>query len=401
MNWQRKRTGAGVVNQLIRSGWLLAIAVTMGVGPARAQARPLPFDSGWELKGPGIRVASYMGKQALQLRTGTALRPDVRLRDGTIDLHMAASGRRSFAFVHFRMQSSAEHEEIYFRPHKSELPDAIQYAPVWKGESYWQFYHGPGGTAAVELPRDTWIPVRIVLSGSRAAVFVGDTITPDMIVPRLAREAALGSLGLGAFLPQGFAAESEWPVSFADVVVRPGYVPYDFSGTPAAAAAARGTIMRWQLSRAFVTGDDPITVLPDSIAAGSGWTRAEADPEGRVLVLQHRARPDPDRRSAVLGRVALASPRDTLLPIQLAFSDEVTVFLNGRPLFYGDDRYRPDNPRQDGVVSFQQATVYLPLKAGRNDLVLAVADEFGGWGFGARLAGDAGVTVIAEAATAP
>ncbi|MGE3524553.1 MAG: hypothetical protein AB7I33_01380 [Gemmatimonadales bacterium] len=381
---------------------MLFLALVAGGRQAGAQARALPFDRGWELKGPGIRVASYMGRQALQLRTGTALRPDVRLRDGTIDLQMAASGRRSFAFVHFRMQSSAEHEEIYFRPHKAELPDAVQYAPVWRGESYWQFFHGPGGTAAVELPRDTWVPVRIVLSGSRAAVFVGDTVTPDMIVPRLAREAAEGSLGLGAFLPQGFAGESEWPVSFADVVVRPGYVPFDLSGAPAATTAAPGTIMRWQLSRAFVTGDDPIAVLPDSIAAGPGWTRTEADPEGRVLVLRHRARPDPDRRSAVLGRVVLASPRDTQLPIQLAFSDEVTVFLNGRPLFYGDDRYRPDSPRQDGVVSFRQATVYLPLRAGRNELVLAVADEFGGWGFGARLAGDAGVTVMAEApATAP
>ena len=37
--------------------------------------------------------------------------------------------RRSFVYVTFRMEDEQEYEELYLRPHKSGLPDAVQYAP--------------------------------------------------------------------------------------------------------------------------------------------------------------------------------------------------------------------------------------------------------------------------------
>jgi hypothetical protein len=72
--------------------------------------------------------------------------------------------------------------------------------------------------------------------------------------------------------------------------------------------------------------------------------------------------------------------------MSLGYSDEVTVFLNGRPLFTGRSayRYRRD-PGFPGIMDVEDDGVYLELKRGRNELVLGVAEYFGGWGFICRL----------------
>lgn len=357
-------------------------------------ARVLPLDTGWESTGE-VRLEPYLGKPAMRFRTGRAVRRDVVFEDGTIDALVAVSGRRSFAYVQFRMQGDEEHEEFYLRPHKSSLPDSLQYAPVFKGESYWQFFHGPGGTAAVEIPRDRWVPLRVVVSGGKAALFVDDLTTPRLVVPRLGRDTAKGYLALRSFVPKGGAPDGELPVSFAEVSVRPGFVPYDFSKVTAPPVPS-GTIERWAVSRSFTPAPGPVRAPLADVIGGGGFTTLSADATGRLLLFRDRARPKAQDRVAVFARVVLEAPDDGIRRLNLAFSDEVTVFVNGQPLFSGDATYRFDNPRQEGVVSLSQATVYLPLRKGRNELLLAVADVFGGWGFAGQLEGDEGVKVTAE-----
>ena len=79
----------------------------------------------------------------------------------------------------------------------------------------------------------------------------------------------------------------------------------------------------------------------------------------------------------------------------LGFSDVATVFLNGRPLFRSDAHYSYDNPRQEGLIHYGQATVYLPLEKGDNDLAVLVSDDFGGWGLMGRFPDTAGLEVTA------
>jgi hypothetical protein len=372
------------------------LLLTASTAAPALHAQSLPFDAGWQVSGDA-RVEPYQDRMAMRMRTGQATRRDVNFQDGTIDLHMAMSGRRTFGYVRFRQSSDAEYEEFYVRPQKSELADAIQYAPVFRGESYWQFFHGSGGTAAVELPRGRWIPVRIVLSGERAAFFVGDTVRPAMVVPRMARTAAAGFISLRSFLPAGSAPEGEYPMAFADVVVRPGYVPYDFAGAPEPASPPPGAITQWLVSPSFVPPDSAAEVIPDSIARRSGWTAIDAEPSGQLLLFRERARPVAGRRTAIMARVIVRADRAGRRALRLGYSDQVTVFLNGQPLASGDATYHADSPRQDGVVALSQATVYLPLRAGPNDLTLWLADTFGGWGFIAQMAGRAGLTITTPA----
>ena len=123
----------------------------------------------------------------------------MKLQDGTIEMDVQVTRRRSFVYITFRMQDDKEYEDFYMRPHKSGLPDALQYAPVHQGQSAWQLYHGPGATTAVEFQPGAWTRLRLVVQGSRAAVFLGAGDRPAMVA-RLAREPRAGYIALRAFL---------------------------------------------------------------------------------------------------------------------------------------------------------------------------------------------------------
>jgi len=354
------------MSKIVSAALLLLAAST-------ARAQSLDFAQGWEIAGQGSAVGPYLGQNALRLGTGNAYRRDVRLQDGTVELDFATTGRRSFFYAQFRMESDGEYEEIYLRPHKTGLGDALQYNPVYRGESNWQLYHGDGGTAAVDIPRSEWTHLKIVLRGERAAIFVGDVREPQLIVRKLARPAAPGYLALRSFVPGGSA---EPVTSFANVVVRPDASEFVFPEMDAEPAPPAGTVKEWFVSEAFVTPDGPIRELP----AAAGWRKLETDPSGLLVLLRHVSRPERGKRATVLAKQTFNSANEARVPLHLGYSDEVTVFLNGAPLFSADDSYSFDRPRREGLIGLDQATVFLPLSPGENELVLAVTDVFGGWG---------------------
>jgi hypothetical protein len=349
-------------------------------------------DSAWTYSpAAASRVTGHLGRRALVIGSGRAVRPDIRFADGTIEFDLAVTGGRAFAYLQFRMTSDTAYEEVYFRPHKNGLPDAVQYAPVHQGISAWQLHHGPGGTAPAEFERGGWTHVRIEVRGPSLAVFVGDVSSPQLVVPRMARAAAPGSLALRNFLPAGVDPRQH-ATGFANLVVKPGVVSWDFSKVASAPSDAPGTIMRWEVTPTFAPDSGPVRTLPARVMQGD-WRRVPADSRGLVSLAEHLPIPGGMRRWATLARLRLTAPDAKTVRLAFGFSDEVTVFLNGRPIMSGDQRYSFDNPRQEGVIGFHQATVYLPLVAGENELILAISDGFGGWGLMGRLEEAAGVRV--------
>jgi hypothetical protein len=389
----------------------LAILLLVAAGSARpgfAQAQPLPLtDGGWELKGPSVKLERYDGRDVLSVENGFAYRRDVRLQDGTVDFDVQITRRRSFVYLMFRMADDREYEDLYLRPHKSSLPDAIQYAPVYQGASAWQLYHGPGATAAVAFEPGAWTHVRLVLSGAQAALFVGDLGKPALVISRLARSAASGYLALRAFTPPG---SGSGPVArFANVSIQPGASPFDFSvgkrddapdqtapPAPASGLSPPGSVRAWSVSRAFaVPKDTAVPALPAPDLVGE-WKRVEAEPSGLVELHRHVKLPSPDsREAAALARVRVRAEAAGLRRLDLGFSDVATVFLNGRPLVRADAHYSYDNPRQEGLVHYGQASVFLPLEKGDNDLAVLVSDAFGGWGLMGRFPDTSGLEITA------
>ena len=96
---------------------------------------------------------------------------------------------------------------------------------------------------------------------------------------------------------------------------------------------------------------------------------------------------------ACVARVRVRATKAGPVPLDLGYSDRATVFVNGRPLYYGDQGYRFDAPRREGLIGYDQARVWLPLDAGENELAVLVSDGFGGWGLMARFADPAGLQI--------
>lgn len=367
---------------LLRLGWAGLLAAL--VAPASAELVPIDGD-GWTLSGDVARE-EYQGREALRIGTGKALQPGVSLTDGTIDVDVVLPDGRSFVYLLFRMADAENHEEIYLRPHKSHLPDALQYSAVFHGVSGWQLYHGPGATAAAELPRGEWVHLRLVVQGARAALFVGNSDLPALTMGRLARGGDGGFVGLRCFLPRG--TEASHGAFFANLDVSPGVVPYDLSTIEVTPAPA-DVVTSWEISRPVAAGDTPPEELPDDLAAQ--WRSVATEPSGVLNLDRHVERPS--RNALIYARLRLEAERTTLQKIELGASDIATVFLDGRPIVSTDASYRFDQPRRQGVLNLDR-TLFLPLERGPNEVVIAISDVFGGWGLIGRLRPLPGVRIL-------
>ena len=367
------------------------IALLLIPGALFAQALELK-DPGWKLNG-NVKAEPHLGREALRMGTGTAWYPAARFQDGTVEFDVAMTTRRSFVGVRFRAASEEVWEEFYLRAHKSGLPDAIQYAPAFAGaRSNWQLYHGPGETAFATFAPDMWMHVKVVVKGDRAAIFLNGSTTPSAVVPRLGHEAGEGFVGLWSFdasqPPQeGFSA------AISNFVVRPGVVDFTFPEVPAQTTPP-GLITSWRVSSSFAPPESgQVVELPRQIVAGE-WKSAASDPRGLVVLDRHASRPAGVRRISALAKVNLRAEKATNAKFNFGFSDDVSVFLNGRLLFSAVNGYNQNFPRREGLMTLDERTLYLPLRAGDNELILAVTEStIGGWGLMGQFPEQSGFTV--------
>ena len=139
-------------------------------------------------------------------------------------------------------------------------------------------------------------------------------------------------------------------------------------------------------------------MLPGGLVAERSWTELAAEPSG--LTDLARVNGIRDGRNTVLARTTLDAEREEVRVLELGFSDRAVVFLNGRALYRGDDTYRSRDYRFLGSIGYFD-TLFLPLVAGANDLVVAVSEDFGGWGIQARWVSDFSRTPGSPSGTTP
>lgn len=363
---------------------------------------PLTADA-WNAS-DSLRIETYLGRPSVYINRGVALARGVALRDGTIEYDWAASRRTSFLGASFHATSPDNSESVFFRPGSSGKSDAVQYGPALNTYGVaWQVYHGPGATAAADLQRERWTHVKMVIAGDTATIFLDGAQQPVLVVPQLAGVAGTGvgvwagNFGRGAY----FSNFTVTPLPNAVSRSRPPALP-------------RGTIASWELSPAV----DAESVSPNTLPKLSSftWQKVSPEPTGIVLINRYRVSPIAGvpvdslthevKVDSVMGgrvrgtkvvyaRTTLQSPRDETRRLQFTYSDGITVYLNGRPLYFG---MNPQGLRDNlGLMPSDGDAVFLPLKRGRNDLVVAVTEYSGGWAFSAKL--DSGTIAPVPAVT--
>lgn len=360
------------------------IAVLAITASAAQAAEPIPFDSPrWQISAEEHRIEEFQGRQSLVLRGGLALIPDADFTDGVIEYLCAFPEGRAFVGATWRVQDAANREEFYIRPHQSGNPDANQYTPVINGLSAWQLYYGEGYGAPITYRFDTWFPVKIVVSGDEAEVFINDLDTPALFIDDLKREAEPGAVGLA--VPDFGAAR------FADFRFERADKPKLVGRVERSRTARPGSVMQWRVSSPFAEQAlEGSLEVPGTLPGRFTWTSLACEATGlanlsRVAALNRGA-------NTVFATVTVRSEVRQVKTLSFGYSDRVRLYLNGRLLYVGDNGYRSRDYRYLGTIGYFDA-VTLPLEKGDNQLWLAVSESFGGWGVQAAFSDTDGLTL--------
>jgi hypothetical protein len=371
-----------------RAAATVAVILLTGAAPLGAQTA-VPLDSTrWILEGKA-EVTEYLGRRCLMLDGGAATVKDVEFRDGVIDMDVATPAARGFFGLQFRTDS-VNGEFVYLRQHKSGLPDAMQYTPVLNTGLNWQLYSGLGFTGAVVIPRDTWFHLRLEVAGAQARLYVADMERPALVVDDLKSGVRKGQVAL---------ADLIGATCFSNFEIR---ATPDAPWQPRPRPMAPGTLVKWSLSPAYDALQRNLErPLSRSEISAIEWQAVEAEPPGIVTIYRYREAPHPrvsfqgdftkrldpqPGMKVVYARTSISSDRDAVKKLYLGYSDDVSVFLNGRILYRGRSAQSFRDPGFLGIVDAENDAVYLPLRKGSNELLLAVSELGGGWGFVGRIA---------------
>jgi len=166
-------------------------------------------------------------------------------------------------------------------------------------------------------------------------------------------------------------------------------------------AVPPNTLTKWSISPSYDALARKLEQpLPASERDAIQWQAVEIEPPGLVLVNRYRESPHPHvtfqgdfstrlqpqpGTAMVYARTTIDSDRDQVKKLELGYSDEVSVFLNGQILYRGRSAQSFRDPAFLGIVNPENDAVYLPLKKGSNELILALSELGGGWGFITRL----------------
>jgi hypothetical protein len=381
------RTAGKRVAVHLASGALLLGAL------AYAQSSPtlsVPPDSPrWELQGQA-KATEYQGRKCLYLDGGAAVLKDLEMRDGVIDVDVATPAKRGFFGIQFRIaKDGANAEWVYLRQHKSGLPDAMQYTPVLNTGLNWQIYNGTGFTGAVDIPKDVWFHMRLEVVGAQAKLYVKDMDKPALVMNDLKSGVQKGLVALAALTGATYFSSFE--------VRETPAAPWERHPPP----MPPGTLTKWSLSPSYdALARNLERPLPPSELDAMQWQDVEAEPPGFVVIYRYREAPHPKVTFAtdfskrldpqpgmkvVYARTTIDSDRDQVKKLYIGYSDDVSVFLNGKILYRGRSAQNFRDPGFLGIVSPENDAIYLPLKKGRNELMLAVSELGGGWGFICRL----------------
>ena len=323
----------------------------------------------------------------IRLNSGNAVLKDIALSDGTIEFDVNTIGR-GMPGIAFRRQDENNFELLYLRPDANcpAFGACIQYAPQTHGVMLWDFF--PQYQTRAPLRENGWNHIKMVVSGKRMNIFVNDAPSPTMQVGRLEGDAMKGGLHL-----QG-------PATFANLVITPDAVE-GLSPEPARDPldGDRGLVRNWRLSTfsALPNGKDPL--YPDMPGASQKWQPITAERRGLVNISRVFGKPVPEPNRAVAWlKTTITSDRKQAIKADIGWTRELWVFVNGKLVYADKNLFEVEGARKfpDARCSLENGAINLPLEAGDNEVAVAIANNFYGWGLMLRLGDPEGVRLAAE-----
>ena len=365
---------------LILSGLIWA-----GAALAQTQEAPQTLSYGgktWRVDAQEARTETFLGREAIFLQGGRLWIDDADFGDGVIEFDAAYEEMQGFIGPMWRAESDERFEEIYFRSHLNNMPDAVQYTPVENGNSAWQIFSDGNAIAPVSQIFNGWNHVKVVVKGDKADLYFNSD-APALHVPDLKTDIASGRVGLRV---SGAVA-----VRFSNITFRPLRKGEDVVGTAKPAPELpEGLIERWSVSSVFPEAEtaDALT-LSSSAIEGLDWRTLAVETNGIANISRIASRL-PNRDSTVFVRLKINADKAQMKELRFGYSDRVRIYLNGKRIYSGDAGWKVRDYRFLGTVGFFDS-VGLDLREGENEVLAAVSETFGGWAWAGAMADQSGV----------
>jgi len=365
----------------------LAAALCLWLHGARASERvqiSITPDH-WTTIAGTVNFVEHMGKPSIELQagdfrrgipTGVAMLKDFQFANGTIEYEVSTDAGMGAA-VMFHAADKENFEMFYLRPRPNcqEAPDCVQYAPQTHGALLWDVFPQYQGPAPLHAGQ--WNHVRLVISGKRMNIYVNGATQPTLKISRLEGDTDQGGLMLAG------------PGFFADFTVQPDEVeglPAD--PEPDETASDDRYVRHWQISAFSKLAENQAPVYADLPDASAKWVPIEAERGGLIDVSRVYGLPFPRlQRALVWLKTTIHSSSEQQKHASFGWLREAFVFVNDQLVYADKNLYQPPAARKapDGRLSLENGSLMLPLKAGDNELAVALVDNFYGWGLKMRL----------------
>jgi hypothetical protein len=345
------------------------------------EIKPAMKAEDWSITGKA-EFLTYKGIPALKIEsvndTDQVVLRNVIFENGTIEYDIEAYSSSS---IYFRRNGYREQEIFYLRKRFNQPlnNDCIQYCPVIDGVNMWDVFDQFQAPALIK-PKE-WNHIKLVISGFQMRVYVNDMSKPTLEIPRLEGSQKTGSI----------AFDGNCVIS--NIVIKPnqteGLATYE--GTDLTNHDAN-YLRKWLISKpiALPNGTEPyFKNLPES---NIFELKIEAERYGLINLTRQFG--ENKQREMVWLKIKFNSETAQQKLLSLGFSEEIWVFVNQKNSYTDKNLYRLTNVRKypDGRLSIQNTTIPIQLQKGENEILIAVANDFYGWGLVARLLDLEGIT---------
>lgn len=374
-----------IIILLITVPFVALTAVAQKQPKKASQELSIPMDAAhWKYDTSGVVFTMEKNVKAIRIKNASPLvLKDIQFSNGTIEYDVALG--QGFPGINFHLSDNGKNgEHFYLRYFGSTSPESrttLQYSALIDGMSIWDLTDEYQAGAKLNIP--AWNHVKLVLSGKQMKAYVNDMSRPALIVPKLEGGREKGGISF-----------SGGEVAIANVVLKPDVVE---NLDPAAGYISTYNDTRylrnWQVSKAigFEFGKEiipPIMRLatpgfPDSTTE---WTNIMAEDRGIVNLTRLFGATDFKNRRLAWLKTTIESDRVQERTLNLGFSDEVCLFINGQFLYSDKNHFgTPGQKFPRGRCTIENATIKLPLQKGKNEILIGLTNYFYGWGIIARL----------------
>ncbi|WP_460218157.1 hypothetical protein [Psychroserpens sp. MEBiC05023] len=354
----------------IKTTFLNSLCLLFFCIPSSQAQNIIPLDTThWNIQAKSYELMRYKGKNAIYIDQGALILKDAQFFNGTIEFDLFLNEERMYPGVFFRADKTFNNGEQWFvRTHLSGLEDCNQAAPATNGITPFQFYFGPKYSFVYDYKYDDWTHVKVVVNNDKAQVFLDYAEKPNLSW-YLFHEPKSGGLMIRG---------GRVPLHIADIKVNKNdYELTDFN--PIKNKPIEGLIQEWEVSDMFEEKSLEDNDALQTTIKNRTWGRQIYLEEGvaanisRVQVLR-----DGTPGNTVFAKIIIHSDKDQLKLFEFGYSDRVVTILNGKPIYKGTNKWRSRDYRYLGTIGLFDA-IYLNLKKGKNELLMAVSEDFGGW----------------------